>query len=266
MVTVSSKNTTALGAGQKQWVEYVTCDKTEQCTLYKEQGKCACYRWLIGRNMECPNGEWHRLEGYTKRAKAFSEFAKMVAEKYAPTAKEYKDKLCLVADYVFLPMSYLDNLRNPLHGIINGHFVKEEQFNEDFVESIVKYRPLSFFGYEAIKDYTQKELPKFVQQLKEEMPLVYAFWCKKYPESAKKFEDISPVGRTAYVSTLPSCDLGGGWIKRGNYLINDECKDTLFGGRFKSKKPLRIQVDIEDDMVVKVTEKIKTGERTKYVD
>ena len=268
MITVSYKNTKPSG-NNKQWVEYVTCDKTEKCPLYQE-GKCACFRYLIGENQTCPNGKWHWLEGYTSRARKSTDFATKARKDYAPTATEYASKLCLVADYVYLPLPYLTGCRYDFKGIedgrvVNKRFVKTDDFNEDLIEELVKFVPYAWFGG-AITDYQNEHIPKFVQQLKEEMPLLYEMWAKKYPETASKYKDVSPVGRTAYINTLPDGEIHG-WVKSGNTLTNDSYADTLFfKGTFGSKKPLKVTVEITDDMVAEVTKSMVVDENTKFVD
>lgn len=269
MITVSYKNTTPSG-NHKQWVEYVTCEKTEQCPLYKENGKCACFRYLIGANQVCPNGKWNRLEGYTSRARKSADFANKARKDYVPTATEYKDKLCLVADYIYLPIPYLSGGRYEFKGVedgrvVNKRFVKIEDFNEDFIEELVKFVPYAWFGG-AITDYQNEHIPKFLQQLKEEMPVLYEIWAKKYPDTASKFKDVSPVGRTAYISTMPDGEICG-WVKSGNTLTNDNFRDTFFfKGSFGSKKPLKVSVEITDDMVTEVTKSMVVDKNTKYVD
>lgn len=269
MITVSYKNTKPSG-NNKQWVEYVTCEKTEQCPLYKEDGKCACFRYLIVANQICPNGKWNRVEGYTSRARKSADFASKARKDYAPTATEYKDKLCLVADYVYLPLPYLTGCRYEFKGVedgrvVNKRFVKIEDFNEDFIEELVKFVPYAWIGG-AITDYQNKHIPKFLQQLKEEMPVLYGMWAEKYPDTASKFKDVSPVGRTAYISTMPDGMIDG-WKKTGNILSNDGLNDFwAFKGRFSSKQPLKITVEINNDMVVKITEDMVTDENTRFVD
>lgn len=268
MITVSYKNTTPRG-NNKQWVEYVTCDKTEQCPLYQE-GKCACFRYLIGENQTCPNGKWHWLEGYTSRARKSTDFATKARKDYAPTATEYTNKLCLVADYVYLPLPYLTGCRYEFKGVedgrvVNKRFVKTDDFNEDLIEELVKFVPYAWFGG-AIRDYQDEYIPKFVQQLKEEMPVLYEMWAKKYPDTASKFKDVSPVGRTAYINTMPDGNICG-WVKSGNMLTKDNYNDTFFfKGAFGSKKPLKVTVEITDDMVVEVAEGMVVNENTKFVD
>ena len=257
------------GRNNKQWVEYVTCDKTEKCPLYQE-GKCACFRYLIGENQTCPNGKWNRIEGYTSRARKFADFASKVRKDYAPTATEYASKLCLVADYVYLPLPYLTGCRNEFKGVedgrvVNKRFVKIDDFNEDLIEELVKFVPYAWFGG-AITDYQNEHIPKFVQQFKEEMPLSYVMWAKKYPDTASKFKDVSPVGRTAYINTLPDGEIHD-WVKSGNTLTNDNYADTFFfKGTFGSKKPLKVSVEITDDMVAEVTKSMVVDENTKFVD
>lgn len=267
MVTVSAKNTDRLylKGNTRAWVEYVECKKTDNCPLYAE-GKCACWRYLIGRNLTCPNAEWHRKEGYTKRSSKFYDFVDEVNNNYKPTAIEYKDKISVVADYVFLPINYLTGCMNKLDDVVNDHFVPIDKFNADFVEKIIKFSPRSWFNQVPIMEYNKKELPVFVQQLKEEMPLIYGKWVHKYPETAEKYKNLSSIGRTAYVNTLPDGSLGNGWYKKGDELYNIAYKNILFDGSFNSRRELEVRVGLEPDMTIKVTDKILTDENTKYVD
>lgn len=267
MITVSYKNTNPayLKNNVKAWVEYVECEKTDKCPLYKD-GKCACYRYLLGKNQTCPNGKWVRKEGFTKRANSFFRFAKEVEKNYAPTATEYKEKIALVAGYVFIPLPYLEGQYKDFDGVVNGHFIPQEEFNEDMIERLVSFVPRSWIGMNPIREYEQRYLPIFILQLKEEMPLLYELWAKKYPYTAKDYGDIKPIGRTAYVSTLPDGVLSGGWEKKGDVLINNTYKNILFSGSFGSKKETRVVVDIQDDMKVKIDENISVCADTKYVD
>ena len=103
------------------------------------------------------NGKWNRLEGYTSRARKSADFANKARKDYAPTATEHKDKLCLVADYIYLPLPYLTGCRYEFKGVEDGRvankrFVKIEDFNEDFIEELVKFVPYAWFGG-AITDY-----------------------------------------------------------------------------------------------------------------
>ena len=271
VITISSKNVSSayLKSNQRQWVEYVSCDKTDECPLYAN-GKCACYRYFLGKDLICPNGKWHRLVGYTKRAKAFSEFADMAREKYKATAEEYNKKICVVADYVYIPLPFLSGAENKFKGVedgrvINDHFVKIEDFDEEMIEELVKFVPRTWLDSTPIKSYRDEYIPQFIQQLKEEMPTLYMKWKSKYPETSDKYNGLSPVGRTAYISTMPDGMIDG-WKKTGNILSKDNGKEWAFSGRFSSKQPLKITVEINDDMVVKITEDMVTDENTRFID
>lgn len=270
IVTVSARNTDAryLKSNQRPWVEYVTCDKTNQCPIYA-QGKCVCFRYLLGKNLTCPNGTWHRKEGATKRSKSFWDFAKLVKEQYAPTAAEYKGKLCRVADYVYVPFNYLDGAANSFEPAINSSFIKAEDFNADMVEELLKFTARTWFGYDAVRGQ-KEEKEKFIQQLSEEMPDIYRAWQEKYPESASNYQELSPVGRTAYIATLPNGNIiqtkEGAYEKAGDSLVCNNFKNVFFGGAFGSNKPLKIVVKIEPDMTTKITDQMVVDNQTRYVD
>lgn len=269
-VTVSARNTNAayLKSNQRPWVEYVTCNKTNQCPMY-EKGKCVCFRYLIGKNLTCPNGTWHRKEGATKRSKSFRDFAKLVEEQYAPTAEEYKGKLCRVADYVYVPFDHLNGAANSFEPAINSNFIKAEDFDADMVEELMKFTARTWFGNDVVRGQREGK-EKFIQQLSEEMPDIYRAWQEKYPETASNYQELSPVGRTAYIATLPDGNIirtrEGAYEKAGDSLICNNFKNVFFGGAFGSNKQLKIVVKIESDMTTKITDQMVVDNQTRYVD
>ena len=136
---------------------------------------------------------------------------------------------------------------------------------EEMIEELVKFVPRTWLDSTPIKSYRDEYIPQFIQQLKEEMPTLYMKWKSKYPETSDKYNGLSPVGRTAYISTMPDGMIDG-WKKTGNILSKDNGKEWAFSGRFSSKQPLKITVEINDDMVVKITEDMVTDENTRFID
>lgn len=245
---------------------WYVCEKTDECPLFKK-GKCACFRYILGRDLVCPNAGFRFATGPTKRAGSHSAWVSEMKTTLKAEAEAFNQKLSEVAGYIFCPMPHLTTLSgNDVNGVISEHFIRVEDFTADKVEEIVQHKPRAFFNNAVIKDYPEKEVPKFISQLREEFPDIYEEWKAKYPDSAKQFENMTMAGRTAYISTLPDGYIGKGFHKEGDCLVNEEYKSVLFDGGFNSKQPLYVKVKIEDDMTVKVTEKTVTDEATKYVD
>lgn len=269
MITVSSMNLSPqyLKSNQRPWIKYATCDATDRCPLYSE-GKCACYRYILGENLTCPNAEWHYKTGPTKRARSFSDFVVDARKRYEATAEQYNAKLCRVAGYVCIPMTGL-SLKEHCSGGAMGNFIEESSFNEDKVEEIIKYRPQTWL-YEPYKGYQEKELPLFVQQLKEVFPEIYDKWTEKYPETAAKYEGVSPVGRIAYVNTLKEGaeikTSNGTFEKDGGFLICKSWKSAFipsFGTKDSPEAYVRIY--ITPDMTTEVTNEEQVSPDTQYL-
>ena len=249
---------------KKAEVEYYTCNKTNECPLYSK-GKCACFRYLLGSNQECPNAEYHHEIGPTKRAQSYNNWVTSAKYLYSSTAKEYKEKIALVADYIFIPISYLESYWTSakVNGVINKYFFKLENFDSKKIQEIVTYKPRNLYG-DIVDNYEERN--KFILQLKEVCPDLYTQWVKDFPDTAKNFINLSNIGRTAYIYSLPDGYIDRGFIKEGNYLINTELRDSLFRGKFGSELPLNIKIEINKDMTVKITDKNTTDKNTVFVD
>jgi len=245
---------------------WYTCEKTDECPLFKD-GKCACFRYIIGSNLKCPNAVYHVEIGPTKRAKSHYDWIAERKTRLQPNAKEFNQKIAETADHIFVPMAHLDTMSGQqVEGVVNEHFFCKDDFNAETVERIVRHRPHTLFDNTVIRSYVDKEIPKFLLQLKDIFPDIYEEWKAKYPESAEKYTEMSSVGRTAYISTLPDGCKVGCFVKNGDRLETDSYKDVLGGIRFGSNRPLTLSVNIEDDMTVKVTEQMLIDENVRYVD
>lgn len=268
MVTVSASNTSYayLKGNQRAWCEYVTCEKADECEMHKK-GLCVCFRYILGRNLTCPNGTWHRLTGPTKRAKSLYDFGKKVENEYKKTAKEYDKKPCVVPGYIYINLPHLTGCLYDFEGVINDHFFPIEDFDENLVDRLVRFMPTSWAGG-AIATYREKYIPLFLQHIKELFPDVYEAWKCKYPESAKDYESLSPVGRNAYISTLPDgCIIrtdNGNFEKRGNYLYGTAIDIWLIP--FMRRERTEIRIEITDGMTTQIKKDTAVDENTRYAD
>ena len=246
---------------------WTTCNITEDCELYKS-GKCACFRYLIGPDLVCPNAKTDFSFGPTKRAKSYESFKNKFEKMFKDNVEEFNKKLSRVPNYIFIPTGYLTSARTKIGDeVINGHFIKEEEFTEDFIQRLVTFKPLPWFGDVVISDYPNKEVPKFVQQLKEVFPEIYKKWETKYPDTANEYKDMSPVGRIAYIRTLPNgCEIkspGGTFVKMGNLLICENYRSALLP--FNAKTAV-CQIEITDNMSTTVKEDTLVDDNTEFVD
>lgn len=265
-VVTNSEFYTYVSGNQRPKVIYWECDETGSCPLYLS-GKCACKEYIFG-SLRCPTAKKGFMIGPTKRAKSFADWVDRMREKYKRNAEGFDSKIAETAEYIFLPIPWLTSAENKIGDEIeNEHFIKKELFTADYIEKIAKFRPRPWFGYDIIKDYPDKELPKFLQQLSEEFPELYRKWAEKYPETASKYENPSPIGRTAYVATLPDgCvikDTKGTFVKEGEFLVCSDYRSVFlpFGA-----KTSECRIRITENMAVKIAEGMSVDKNTKYID
>ena len=265
MITVAYNYTYCMKQTDRPKVLWYTCEKTDECPLY-QKGKCACFNFPLG-SFHCPNSSVSSSTGPTKRAKSCDSWIADMKNRIQKTAETEDKKLSKVAGYYFLPMPFLDTIAGKLDGVVNNHFVADDEFDADFIQRVVTFRPRTFFENQVIKDYRDKHVPIFIQQLKEEFPELYFQWSKKYPEEANQFEELSPVGRTVYISSLPDeCiikDKSGTFTKKGDKLICEEYSVTF--GSFGARK-MYVEIEIKPDMKTVVKEGMDVGNNAVFVD
>lgn len=263
---VSSKFFTNVKGNQRGKVIVYSCDKTEKCPHYNK-GKCICEYQFLGQ-MLCSNAR--RIDIYsptTSRSVKYNDWKAEVYKEYSTDILCDNKKICKVADYVYVPLPYLHNYVNSLSGIQNGHFISNKNFNADMVQEIITFKPYALMGGE-IKNYQRKEIPKFIQQLKEEFNELYEEWSKKYKDTAEKYKiTASNIGRSAYISTLKQGSKiydrhDNEWIVDGENIICEKWKTWLPFG----KTATIVKIKITDDMIYKIENENITDENTKYVD
>jgi hypothetical protein len=254
----------------KERCEYTYCNNCENCELYKQRKCLHDYRYF--GCIQCPYGKYSQEQGYTQKAKSFYSWMNNKKETYKDVLNAvefYTDKLAKVGEYIYLPYPHLKNYVNSLNGLINEHFLKEADFTSQKILEIINFRPQALMGGE-IRDFQIKEVPKFIQHLKEELPEKYNEFVKTYPEKTKQYSEIASnyIGRKAYIKTLKIgtavVDIhGDSFIFDGEYLYNENFKPSFApfdtkGGLFKFK--------VTDDMVVKITNNEQVINTTKFID
>lgn len=271
-VTISDFYTMNLKGNNKARVKFFTCDHTDNCPMYTK-GKCICENMIFGL-IKCPNAEHHLSVGPTKRAKNFNSWVNNQKEMHKATAtnENTREKVTAVYGYVYIPSNHLDVFREGIGDIVNSHFIPVDMFNADFIEKLVKHRPQALMGG-TIQSYVDKDIPLILQQIKEEFPNIYKEWESKYPENAEKYADLSPVGRTIYIRSLPDGTTikndKGTFTKEGSYLVSDNVYLGLgFMWVFNesdNNAHTEVRVEITDKMTTTVTEDMNIGDNPEFV-
>lgn len=257
----------------KQRCEILSCNSCDSCDMYK-QGKCVFKEYFLSRTA-CPHGRMHKEEGYTNRARSYYSWFDKKEKKYGDLVDDLKfddNKICIVGgDYVYLPMNHLCTYVNKVEGVVNNHFIPLEDFIVDKIREIVDFVPLTLIEHAPITDYDRKEIPKFLQQLKEVMPELYEEFFSKYPKYKEKlqYKINNYVGRTAYINTMTEGsvlnDCGDKWIIEGEWLMCKERRSSSipFAGYADTTE---VRVKITDKMTYKITDNSQVDENTLFVD
>jgi len=263
---VNSNFFTHVKGNQKGKVIAYSCNKTEKC-LHFNKGKCVCEYQFLGQVL-CPNAKRIDISSpTTSRSVKYIDWKAEMYKEYSTDVLCVNEKLCKVADYMYIPLLYLKNYVNSLPYIENEYFIPDKDFNIDTIQEIVTFKPQALMGG-TIRNYQKKEVPKFIRQLKEEFNDLYEEWSKKYKDTAKKYEiSASNVGRRAYINTLKQGSKiydrhDNEWIVDGENIICRQWKTWLPFGETSTI----VKIKITDDMIYKVKDDNTTDENTKYVD
>lgn len=255
----------------KQRCEVLSCEACDKCDLYKS-GKCVFHNAFVRTN--CIHSRFTYEEGYTNRARSyyswFEKKRKAYGDALVDAVKLGYNKLCVVGgDYVFLPYAFFDNYVNPLKWIEKGHFVPLESFTAEAIYEICQFVPRALFNREVIKDYQEKEVPKFLQDLSEVMPDLYKEFLAKYPDYKETAEDhvSNYVGRKAKIATMKEgsiiCDCHNNkWKIENGKLVCEDWKTWLPFG----KTPTKTEITITDDMVYEITDNATVTDKTVFID
>ncbi|HPI81784.1 MAG TPA: hypothetical protein PK122_00925 [Candidatus Paceibacterota bacterium] len=273
-------------------VQLVMCSRSDECDLFK-RGQCSftsSFGWHA-----CPYGTYRKYEGFTPRARAYSEWIRKEEEKYkgTPYLNSHSDVLAFIGDYVFLPYAHMDMadvgwIQKNTGWFGKGcAFLKKELFTPQTVLQLIDFRPQAMMGGE-IKDYQEKTIPKFVKHLQEKCPDLLKevekleikraldLGRKNGEEQENKFfrsrvrkilEEYSYIGRKAILETL-NPNVGqftdihkGNWIWDGSYLISLNSKASfMLVDKFEE-----IRIKPKPGSVVVITDNAQVNEKTEFL-
>lgn len=202
------------------------------------EGKCpfleekTCIRFGILPH-GCPYGKssW-TSSGVTKRAAAYREWSKKAhAEQEAfyaenPRLNYAKPRVAVVGDYVYVPTPHADmNEKVPFvsRGSIvstGTPFVKREEFTPEVVLEIANFVPRTIFDRVPIASYQKEEVPKFLYQLKQALPEIYAAAARLDPTLENRILKVDDfVGRQISVIELPPGEI--------DVVVDDKSRRTV---------------------------------------
>lgn len=244
------------------------CDKYKDCTFYNK-GKCFC-AGRIGPN--CKFGNKQNVQGYTSRAIKYNEFRRKYREDecYAKL-DEPNNKIGKIEDVFVINMGYLHEREGGGYKIETSLFsreliyISEKQFTNSLIKLICDGKPRTIFDNKEIKSYKEKDIPRFLYELKIDFKEIYDKFIKEYPE----YKDIEMnfIGRYAFIKTL----------KNGTELL--DChkniwkieNDEIICYKYKTwlpfgKTPTETRIRITDDMKYQITDNAQVDDNTKFED
>lgn len=251
----------------------IYCECPEKCELYAK-GYCVAF------NNRCPYGSRGRVTGYSRMANKFHswirDFEQAHKDVYRTGLKQPK-KLEYFMDLVYIPISYL-NLNENIDfvdgggwGILKGRpIIRREHFNAVFIsKQIVNFTPRSFFGNQEIRDYQEKEVPKFLLWLKQLDNTLFEK-VKEMNPNHLGFKTMTNVGRKAVLQTLTPnvgtfTDIHGGvWTWDGEYIYshNTHASFTLI----ETREIQECRLKPKGDVAVKVCDDAQVNDNTEFID
>ena len=153
------------------------------CPFYEEH---SCIRDTVFWDY-CPYGDYDVIDSPTKRAKSYLAWLnKYKAEREGlirtrPSLGYIKKRVAIVGDYVYVPTSHADMESNKnvpflAHSFLftsGKPFIKIEDFTPEIAVEIANFRPHAMMGGE-ITSYQKEEIPKYLFELKQALPAIYA--------------------------------------------------------------------------------------------
>lgn len=258
------------GKEQPLEAEEIYCDKTEQCTFYK-QGKCLKIR-DIGANCGCKFGRIERQRGYTSRSQKYILFQSKYRndDVYNKLEYPYEHRIALIDDYVWIKLDDVA-VQEKDDGIYyvkdimfdRGSWIERKAFNIDLLEKICDSKPQYMFSSSLIEKYRDKVVPELLYQMKKLIPELYSEFVKKHPEYNKAPDHV---GKKAYVKSLNKNSKlidgdGNVFVFDDEYLIcHKYCNWHL---PFKANNA-EVKIKITDDMTYDITDNEQVNESTVF--
>jgi hypothetical protein len=171
---------TAAKSNERARLTSYHCNLESECPLLTK-GQCINLRSFE----KCVYGEIHTRSSATRRARSYSEFVKSAREAMAnlPEVKGADRRIAYVGDYIYLPYAHMnhDDGKADLPFLSHSHifssgspFMPRSKFTAAMVVKLFRFKPRTFMDNRVIKKYTDVSLPRFLLDLSEFDPELYA--------------------------------------------------------------------------------------------
>lgn len=248
------------------------CNSSDVCPVFAK-GMCA----FVGPGGNCPCAWVSKQTSPTPRARSYRDFFNENEERHKDSFGAKLEKVTQISyigdNYVFLPIPHLSLLTECAElkhvtpvmggGYMTPHtlVLNRADFTPENIALMLRMIPKSFIGDSIIRDYQEKSVPKFMQQLKDCDPDLYGRVLALMNEDERiRLTGFSNVGRVALLRTLtPNTGVfrdihGGTWTWDGEWLSSDNSHASfLLVDRFSEirvRPDANAKVTITDDSQV----------------
>lgn len=247
------------GQSKRSALYELFCNDPDSCDLLQKENTCLNCGAMSG----CKFGKKIGREGPTRQARSFYKtIDKWKAENEGfigrlSSLKAY-NRIFKASGHYYLPYSFMTKGLgdgNPLE----SKWVPEGEMNTALLSKICTAEPHAVFGG-VISDYQNKEIPKFISDLK----MFYQNVFDLLPQEQKaRLESVDYVGRKADITTCAPGDFlfsGRKWRWDGGFLFGNS---MLFE---PVKGAIEIKIEPKAGEPVKITDNSQVTENTRFLD
>lgn len=251
----------------------IYCECPEKCELYAK-GKCVAFK------NSCPYGSRGRVTGYSRMANKFHSWIRDFEEAHKDVYRaklKQPEKLEYFMDLVYIPIAHL-NINENIDfvdgggwGLLKGRpIIRREHFNAVFIsKQIVNFTPRSFLGNQEIRDYQEKEVPKFLLWLKQLDNTLFEK-VKEISPNHPGFKIMTNVGRKAILQTLTPnvgtfTDIHGCvWTWDGEYIYSNNTRASFT--LIETREIQECRLKPKGNVAVKVCDDAQVNDNTEFID
>lgn len=263
----------------KNRAEIITCDRCEECSLYK---RGLCINVTVPFGSRCKIGKVSCITGYTKRARARYDFDEKYRndEKYGALQHPLDWYVETAGETVMFNLIYAKVEKRTWKynewvetkdykvnecGFRTGEvsMVERKELTPELIDKIASFQARTIMG-DTIRKYQEKIVPNVLCGIKEKFPEIYSMFIEKHPE----YKDITPnyVGRKAkLISAKDGLEIktsSGVFKKAGNKMICENYKSVFLPFDAKHSS---VEIEIDESMNFVVESNSQVDENTIFV-
>ena len=238
----------------------IACRNPQGCDLFTKSNTCL----LTSGMSSCSFGQKTRVDGPTKRSRNFHSWMTEQRRENAEfinklSTNQAYNRIVKINGYYYLPYAHMGGMVFGDGSPMSSQWVAEPAMTAELLDRICKAKPRALMGG-VIESYQNKEVPKFLSDLRMFFPDLFALLSD---DNQKRAASVSNIGRVADITTcLP-----------GSYVFADKRWTwdgaTLIGTSMlfqPVKGSIVIAITPERGQPVKITDDAQVGPDTVFLD